>query len=330
VKTLFLHIGLQKTGTSSLQARLMGPDGPLARAGIDPLPGVSGPGPAHHNAARDLAGHRGFDPALPGISALLAAIRQTSSERVFVSSEDFGALSEDGIETLARELNGIAVRPVICLRNPLDWAESLYAQACKRSLPGSFPAFSARLRSIGRLDPVSLLERWETVFGQDAMVVVPYEDHADIALPVARLLGLQAGQLPPATERANQSLNEVFIAASQSILEDCAAGRLILNGRPVSPSALPGLGRVMLAAGRQNPDFAGSPVLLAPEAAQEFLDRFHDSRARLARRLAPDHRLPARWYTPDPGRGLPGRPRPEHRAWLEAVLKTDAGLRNSV
>ncbi len=330
MKTLFLHIGLQKTGTSSLQQRLMGPDGPLARAGIDPLPGLAGPGPAHHNPARDLAGHRRFDPALPGISALLAAVRQSPSETLFVSSEDFSALSRSGIETLAEELRGISVRPVICLRNPLDWAESLYAQACKRSLQGSFQDFVAQLRSIGRHDPVALLGRWETVFGQGAVIPVLYEDHADIALPVARLLGLPTDMVPPVTERANRSLNERFIAASLSILEDCAAGRLRLNNQPVPPSALPTLSRIMLAAGRRNPDFAGGPVILEPQAAQAFLDGFHDSRASLARRLAPDQSLPDRWYAPDPGRGLPRAPDPEHRLWLEAMLLADPALQNSV
>lgn len=316
MKTLFLHVGLQKTGTSSLQTRLMGADGPLAAAGIDPLPAVAGPGPAHHNAAWEFAGHRRHDPALPGMAALVAAAHASPAERLFVSCEAFGNLPAPRIADLARRLEGLRLRVVIVLRNPLDWAESLYAQAAKRSLPGSFMEFTDRLSDLGRLDPGAILARWEAVFGSSAVIPLFHEDHPDIALPVAALPGLPPDRVPPEARRANRSLNEVFVAASQTILADCAAGRLVLAGRPIPPEAQGRLARALLAAGAADPAFHGRPVFLDRDAAAAFLARFRSDHGPLAARGP----LPARWQAPDPARRAPRSAEAAHRTRLLAAL----------
>lgn len=322
MKTLFLHIGLQKTGTSSLQARLMGADGPLARAGIDPLPGVAGPGPAHHNAAWEIAGHRRHDPALPGMAALVAAAHASSAERLFVSCEAFGNLPAPRIADLTQRLEGLRLRVVIVLRNPLDWAESLYAQAAKRSLPGSFADFTDRLADLGRLDPGAILARWEAVFGAGAITPLFHEDHPDIARPVAALLGLPPDRVPSEAARQNQSLNERFVAASQSILGDCAAGRLVLAGRPVPPEAQGRVAWALLGAGADDPAFHGRPVFLDRDAATAFLARFRSDHGPLAARGP----LPARWHTPDPARRAPLQAGPAERARLLAALEAENSL----
>lgn len=328
MKTLFLHVGLQKTGTTSLQHRLMGAAGPLAAAGIDPLPTAAGPGPAHHNAAWEWAGHRRHDPALPGMEALVAAASTSPARHLFVSCEAFGNLPADRVAALGLLLAEFRIRPVICLRNPLDWAESLYAQACKQGQPGSFTTFTDRLAAMGRLDPVALLARWNTVAAPQDGPVVPviHEHHADITLPVAALLGLDPARVPPATGRRNLSLNEVFVAASQAILADCKAGRLRLAGRPVAPGEAPLLARRMLATGATHPVFAGKPVFLAPAEAQAFLARFRDSIAALAARCGGAAALPACWHAPDPTRRLPQPDTVADRAILLAVLEKHSSV----
>ena len=335
MKTVYLHIGLQKTGTSSVQAHLMRPGGPLADAGIDYLPQAIAPAQAHHNAAWDIGGHKRYQPALPGIDALVGAINASAATRMFVSSEDFSILPPSSVAALAEKLAGITVRPILCLRNPLDWAESLYAQACKQSnpfegagplyaeinqrgTPASFMIYAQRLEAGGRLAFDRILDSWCAAFGAKAMTILIYEDHADMTDAFARLL-----DLPPTTKvpRKNRSLNERFIIASQQIIDACKAGRLTLNGRPVLPDRAAVVSRTLLDAGRQNPAFAGSPVFLSKEAAQAFMDRMRPMTDRIAAYAA----LPASYRQISPARRDAGTAETaDTDALIAALLATPA------
>ncbi len=319
MKTLYLHIGLQKTGTTSVQMHLMCPGGGLEAAGIDYLPTAIAPAHAHHNAAWDIAGHKRYRPGLPGIDALVTDAHATQATRLFVSSEDFSILPPARVASLAERLSGFTVRPILCLRNPLDWTESLYAQACKRGNPGSFATYMQRLHDGGRLDFDRILDCWSTTFGAAAMTVLIYEDHADIADAVARLL-----DLPPAPKalRRNKSLNERFVLASQQIVTDCKAGILTVAGRPVPPALAPLVSRTLLATGVRTRAFAGSPVFLDRAAAQDFLDRYRPMTDRIAAHVA----LPASYRQVDPARRTSRPPEKADTDILMAALQTSLGM----
>lgn len=309
---LFLHAGLQKTGTSSLQARLLRPGGPLGRAGIDTLGPAAGPGRAHHNAARE-AGGRDHRPDLPGLAALAAGAR--AAPLSFASSEEFGVLPDQGLERLRDALDGIEVRPVLVLRNPLDLAESLHAQACKRRPRDGFAAHLALLEYGGRLALDAVAARWERAFGRGALRLLAYEDHPDVAAAVLPLLGLPASGLP--ARRRNASLNERFVGASQRLMRRAEAG-----GLPgfAGPEGIARLARALGRIGPRHSRFAGRPVFLSRAEAAAFLLRMRP----VAEALAPRLPLPPAWWAPDPDRREPEPARPEDEALLLEGLAGEA------
>ncbi len=307
---LFLHAGLQKTGTSSLQARLLRPGGPLARAGIDTLGRAAEPGGAHHNAAREAGGRR-HRPDLPGLGALAAGAR--AAPLAFASSEEFGLLPERGLARLREALDGVEVRPILVLRNPLDFAESLYAQACKRGPRGGFAAHLALLEYGGRLAFEAVAARWERTFGEGALRLLAYEDHPDVAAPVLALLGLPAATLP--ARRRNASLNERFVEASQRLMRRAGSGELPgFEG----PEGAARLARALPRLGARHARFAGRPVFLRRAEAADFLLRMRP----VVEALAPRLPLPPAWWAPDPARREPEPARPEDE---EALLHGLAG-----
>ncbi len=308
---LFLHAGLQKTGTSSLQARLLRPGGPLARAGIDTLTLAGDSGGAHHNAAREAGGRR-HRPDLPGLAALAAGAR--AAPLAFASSEEFGLLPEPGLQRLARALEGVEVRPILVLRNPLDFAESLHAQACKRRPREGFAAHLALLEYAGRLAFDAVAARWERAFGKGALRLLAYEDHPDVAAGVLALLGLPAAG--PPERRRNASLNERFVEASQRLMRRAASG-----GLPgfEGPEGLARLARALPRLGARHARFAGRPVFLRRAEAASFLSRMRPMTEALAPRLP----LPPAWWAPDPDRREPEPAGPKDEAVLVEGLAED-------
>ncbi len=320
MKTMYLHVGLQKTGTSTIQLYFMGPQGPLRAAKIDYLREAFAPRHAHHNAALEMSRNRRYDPALPGMDTLLAAAHASRRERLFVSSEDFSLLARNDIKALGERLKPFSVKLILCLRNQLEWSESLYAQACKRSYTGSFTSFSDRLRSDGKLDFLTLVQNWIAVFGQENLSVMIYENHADISDALAGLLGVTV-DAPPA--RKNQSLNERFVAASQILTAQCQNGQLSRGGLTIPADRLALLSKTLLALGAQHAPFAGSPVFLDAEASQDYLDRLRDINSGVNQITA----LPEAYFTASPKRRVPMTPSAEDLEWLLDGLFADPEIR---
>jgi hypothetical protein len=319
MKTLYFHIGLQKTGTSTIQMSFMRPKGPLVQAGIDYLPGVIAPKHAHHSVAWDLRGHRRFKPGMPKLDDLLQAARASTADRLLASSEEFSLITPDQVTKLASDLSGFTVQPILCLRNQLNWSESLYAQACKRGYPASFSQFSDQLAQDGKLDFNALYKIWKNAFGQDNVHILIYEDHDDISDAFARVLGVSLDKTPA---RKNVSLNERFIQVTQVLIAECRAGTLSLNGQNVPAEQADNVASALLAEGQAQEQFSGNPVFLDHAGAQAFLDRWHDTNISLSQEVT----LPESYFRLPTGRRGPNQPLAIDRMvlleGLEARLET--------
>ncbi len=127
-----LHVGMHKTGTTSLQTMIARNRQHFRDQGLYyPTTGQIGVGDGQHNLAWELAGDERFEPASGTIADLASELRaQRRPRAVLVSSEDLEYLY-DRPERLASlrgvlEDVGYAVRVVITLRQPSEYLESLY------------------------------------------------------------------------------------------------------------------------------------------------------------------------------------------------------------
>jgi hypothetical protein len=132
-KRLYIHCGLHKTGTTSLQVFLRNNVEALLNAGIlYPCVGcLDSVGSGHHNIAWQIARDRRFDRALGDIEALAREIGNFSGD-VLLSSEDFECSlgSPSAFAPLVRYAISTQreVVIVIYVRNQISYLESLYCE----------------------------------------------------------------------------------------------------------------------------------------------------------------------------------------------------------
>ena len=187
---VLLHIGLAKTGTTSIQQFCVENTAKLLDCGmLYPQTGQHGPGHQMLGLASLAADQRTADivDRTPVGQAQLFDQIATEFERtgpsvrsILLSSERFGAMDLEAIERLRSLLPGIRVRPIVYLRRQDLMAESLFAQGMRvrgkarndRPLnPGraQFPVLRFRV----------LIERWASVFGRENMIVRKFEKRPD-------------------------------------------------------------------------------------------------------------------------------------------------------
>jgi hypothetical protein len=183
--TLFLHIGMQKTGTTALQISMAADRPALVQAGILYPSGSLGLGladaNAHHYLAHAMQERRyGHTPAadfrhVPQYCRMIAQAAAAFSGDTVLSSEDFSRLPRTGIARL-RPLLPPETKIVIYLRRQDHWIDSLYGHALKFGTAPDLPAFIANQRR--RLNYERFLADWSAVFGAENIIVRAYEREA--------------------------------------------------------------------------------------------------------------------------------------------------------
>ncbi|NEQ55729.1 MAG: hypothetical protein F6K11_37435 [Leptolyngbya sp. SIO3F4] len=136
-KSIFLHIGLSKTGSSSIQKTLHRSRKLLIQQKIDYVP-VGFWGWAHHNLAfqvredsrfhNELKPSKKFKESLGTWQTLQKYLEASTAESFIISSEGFGSLQFNEIAKIFKHLGGYDTKVVIYVRNQLDMASSNYRQ----------------------------------------------------------------------------------------------------------------------------------------------------------------------------------------------------------
>ena len=184
---LFLHIGMNKTGSSALQECFRTNRRGLAREGVlYPFAGIG-----HGMAARQhlaLATSLGFASSQGVADDRRAAEIRRALEReiaacrphtVVLSSEVF--VRRASLERVQRFLDRFEVRILVYLRRHDHWWSSLYSQAVRTvddpPWEPDFRSYQAHQISRGRLhfDYSTLLRAWGDAFGHQNLIVRPYE-----------------------------------------------------------------------------------------------------------------------------------------------------------
>lgn len=190
-KTLYLHIGHYKTGTSALQLFLARNRKALVRQGLDYL--RYGCFMSKHSrfafsllkeAGVDRLMHRYNNPNSAEVlwRELLAAVRASKAQTCLISTEEFMRIGayEEACAGLAQVAAGrgddIDIRVIVYLRAPDDHLRSWYNQLVKMQIP--VPDFTAAVTEV--MEPVHYdyglaLRPWIEVFGPEAVIVRPYD-----------------------------------------------------------------------------------------------------------------------------------------------------------
>ncbi|MEX0311047.1 MAG: hypothetical protein AB3N17_12485 [Tateyamaria sp.] len=204
-KRLVLHIGLNKTGTSSIQRMLLENRGVLRQSGWD-YPNFHLLHMAHHPLAYSIAGHaqRGLGA---GWKNRLNTLMETSEYKLIFSSELF--LRTVDPEAVAEYFPPEDTLVVLYLREHLAYMMSWYAQAIQeRNLTASFGDYLHLFSQSFS----SYVERWENVYGADNMVTRVFDRNAlvgrDSRIDFMQFIdGVDVGRLKLPVDDSNLSIS---------------------------------------------------------------------------------------------------------------------------
>jgi hypothetical protein len=165
--TVYLHIGLHKTGTSSLQS-FFSNNRPAFEAAGYAIPQRGWLDGAHHNIPLEILRKPKFDPQQGGLAEALPQI--DSQPNALLSSEEFEFLDLGGVRRLREGLGERPVGVIVYLRRQDALIASTYAQQIKMGARlGSFGDYVTSSLYHPRFDLFMLLMRWSAVFGREAI-----------------------------------------------------------------------------------------------------------------------------------------------------------------
>jgi len=140
LKTLYLHIGLHKTGTTTIQKNLWNARTELLEKGYY-IPSTGRPfqdSAAHHNIAAQLGLNGIYNSSIGGIDNLITEICESDKKNYILSSENFSAIfmAEINVTAFVKYIKPLfnEIKIVLYLRNVVVSMQSLYAQILSSSV----------------------------------------------------------------------------------------------------------------------------------------------------------------------------------------------------
>jgi hypothetical protein len=196
MRELYLHIGLPKTGTSSIQRRLAQNAEPLLAAGIGLGPYID-PADGESRRMRLAIREQGIGPVMSRLAA-------SPAEKLVVSSEHLSAAMLDcriaeAVRDAARR--HFTPRIIIFLRRQDYWKESVFAQVVKYWYSGDI-----QNRALVDYDLDRQVADLEAVFGRENVIVRIYQEgaHDDVLATFFAILGVG---VPPVGRGENDRQN---------------------------------------------------------------------------------------------------------------------------
>ena len=286
---VFLHVGLPKTGTTTIQGALGERAGALTAHGVL----VPGGRQAQQLAAYDLLGQRipGDDAVVAGaLDRLLAEINAYDGPSVVVSEEELGLARPRHVHRLVRGLSGHRVFVVIGVRDLGRTLVSAWQQSVVMGATTSWSEYVAGIRqpetgptraAAGfalRHDVLRVLDAWSAHVPADRirLVTVPPRGAPSDVLPsrFAQAIGLPASVWVDVPPVRNASLGAAEVEMIRRLNEQLT-GRLLLRQ----------LRHVTAAGIRPRLNVSGSrPLSLPPEDAAWVRQRAEQVIAELQRR----------------------------------------------
>lgn len=216
-RTVFLHIGRGKSGSTTIQSFVKENAAFMAAAGFH-CPLIPN-GMANHARLAASLPDRSADRA--PIGAFRRDLERSPHAKLFLSAEALLPMPKAGINLLKRLTADRDVRLLAYIRPYPDWLRSLYAQRTKRATSVlDFDGFFAETES--GTSALSSLEVWAKAFGWQALRVRPLEASALAGgtLLTDLLDALEIRQPPPPVEDGNVSPHWITLELMRALAKE--------------------------------------------------------------------------------------------------------------
>ena len=284
---LILHIGLNKTGTSTIQHSLLLNQHQLRQAGFHLPDRLGRPDGGHHNVVEILRNG--------GAEAFVDHVRkQNTAPFTVVSAENFVEVfryAPANAERLSKALRPhFDPKVVLFLRRQDYLKESVFAQVAKHHFQGSIQQYKGFL-----YDFVPFVDNLERAFGRENIELVIYRDdkYFDSWAAFCDVLGVSPIDYPASNGNTNSSLpRRKTLALSMMPKSSRRAADITID--------------VIRQLDCIHDD--GVRWLMSPEERQQFLEPYLDGNLRICEQYAPDgsdffcsNQIPrTNWFPPDP------------------------------
>jgi hypothetical protein len=191
-KTIFVHIGTHKTGSTSIQSFLRRQSDQLKRCGIlVPRSGTLSWNSGHHNIAWEIRGDPLLEPHSGGVDDLIIELKAARESVAVISSEDFEYLVQypDKLRQFHARLVDAGYDPayLVFFRNTIDYMKSLFSTLNNQDVDKSLGWFETEAKSNGSVtvhgdwyfefDYDRFVTKWRGAVG-DAIAAFSYDEVA--------------------------------------------------------------------------------------------------------------------------------------------------------
>ncbi|NEQ76623.1 MAG: hypothetical protein F6K23_28455 [Okeania sp. SIO2C9] len=177
METVYLHIGLNKVGSTSLQNFLSkNRDILLSHGYLYPITGTLDNKRTHHNLAWSFPNHfQKYNPQLGTWDDLFEEINSSIADKIIISSEFFNTLNESQISQLKLQLNKFKiVKIIVYIRRQDIRIKSMYKQGIKAN--GFSEKIEKRLDIFkSKNDYYKLLKPWRKAFGLENIILKNFD-----------------------------------------------------------------------------------------------------------------------------------------------------------
>jgi hypothetical protein len=204
-RSLYLHIGAHKTGSTSIQHALGTNDDRLRQHGIL-FPKAAR---VHFAHRRIVFGLRGKGHPLVGdapdpkqeLDAIVAEVEASGAATVIVTCESMFGLDKASIRFLSEGFKDFDTKVLVYIRRQDNMLLSIYNQRVKTARNQFHVSFEDVLKNPRRYvdDYRRNLDRWSAVFGQENLTVRCYETAGDVVSDFQRLVGIPFPLIHPNT-----------------------------------------------------------------------------------------------------------------------------------
>ena len=223
---IYIHIGLEKTGSTAIQNAIQENRGRLADHGYY-VPKTGLKSNHHFEIAKALGFSFPTDCTEESRSGILAQflkeVEACGKDNILITSEHFDVNANDlTCENLASFFSQFNISIIMCLRNQIDYSQSLYTEHIKWGGTIPFRKFLRKLIRSGGTNYNARYNQWRAI--ADDIKVIDYELHEnDILAPFFEALPLEGfNPTPPAaSRRSNSSLSPDFMEMVRQYNQGC-------------------------------------------------------------------------------------------------------------